>query len=730
MKGQKAVVVIIIAMVLTAGIGFFANFEKKDTTRTEYSLIGNMDAFFSANSSPTPQSELFNSTYNITGWSGDIDTTDTVLPAGRTNQYVFKEESTDYKSFEFSYNYGMHAYTLSGHYTGDVDDLITWPNYLFKTSLSDSESVYMFSGTIIPISPAPVAGDYYTRDPISGDLTYYSDPNGGYGQTTYYDGNTFNVNKTLTVTFNGTDYSSTGFFITDLNDLINNNPDWGVFADGSLAYEDDYSPMIYDTEGQAIAKENEYRTAYPNKVWSHRQISVSDYSSNARIYIKEGNVAFVGSYEYNYNWSHTESGSNRTVTGSLDYSGLVNNNVAYLRYNPNTQHWIAFSEDDERLWDSDKVGIYSTDGTMSFKLDVQQYYIIPAVYFDPTRYMGIVGTAEWSNWEKNHSLVNTEVTFLWKGTGVVQINANGPVLNIIQNGSTYSIRTDSGTVVPLGTYKGLEITLRSESPTVYIRGILNEQVNADDIPNTYDYLPATIGYEVGLYDQNTSDEVVPVVPQYIYKLIFSSLDGYAYIQNTYILTDPNNLLWSDINIDMGDYFSDYADRMRVLLQGFVRYGDQVTINGQDYEVTDSTITVTVTEVISDATDDSPAVTRTYDVTFNLNGLAIDYYQGHVHLIQTNGRAEADLGEISDYILKMHGTWFFSSSLSTIAVLNTKENVWNPGWDMDMITTALLFAGIVIGLFVIMMMRFREMLDWEDIIILIFAIFVPIVVVIA
>lgn len=96
MQGQKAVVVLIIAMILTAGVGFFANVSLVDSTRTEYSLVGNLDAFMSANSSPTPQSELFNSTYNITGWNGDIDTTDTVLPVGRSNQYVYKEESTDH----------------------------------------------------------------------------------------------------------------------------------------------------------------------------------------------------------------------------------------------------------------------------------------------------------------------------------------------------------------------------------------------------------------------------------------------------------------------------------------------------------------------------------------------------------------------------------------------------------------------------------------------------------
>lgn len=741
MQGQKAVVVLIIAMILTAGVGFFANVSQENSTRTEYSTVGNLDAFMSANSSPTPQSELFNSAYNVTGWSGDINTTNTLLPPGRSNQYVYKEESTDSVTFNLPYNYGMHAYTLSGNYSGQSGNYDTnWTSQFFKTSLSDSQNVYMYSGSVVPNTHNPTPGTLYNKTPVTGELSEYGKATGGYGQTTTFQttgATVITTNKTLSVTFNGQNYSTSGCFIADIKDVFNNTALWIVTSDSKLAYDTDHAPMIYSSESQATTKENEYRILFPNNTWSHRRLAMDDLSDNVRLYVNQGNVAFAGDYEVNYNWSHSENGSNRTVTGSLDITGRVDSNVAYLQYRPSTEHWYAYTNtSNTAVWDSSNVAVYSTNGdNMNFQLQIQVFYIIPAVYFDPTRYMGIEGTATWSNYDLNHTMINTDVTFLWKGTGDIKINdATGSTLKVINLGNTYSIETSSGNYVPIGTYKGLEITLRSLSDTVQIRGLINEQTNDENIPSTQDYIPSTVIYDVGLFDSDTTDEITPTVPEKIYRLIFTSTNGYAYISQTYILTDPNSLLWTNININLGNYFDEYKDGMRVLFQGFVRYGDQITINGQSWDIVDSGFTVTVTEIVTPAQGEPgdenyrPPVTRTYDVPFNMNGLAVDYYDGHCKLVQTNGRSNVDLGEIADYVIKMRGTWFFSSSLSTISVIPSKETVWSPGWDMDMNTTMLLFAGCVIFLSVVMMMRFRDMMGWEDIVILICSIVVPLMLV--
>lgn len=736
-SGKTAVVIIIVAMMLTAGVGYFANFSQKDSVRTEYNMVGSLDAFMSANSSPTPQSELFNSTYNIVGWNGDIDTTNTVLPDGRTNQYVYKEESSDYISFNLPYNFGMRPYMLSGSYSGvGGNESTNWTSEFFKTSLSDTQNVYMYSGSILPNTDHPTPGLLYTRTPSTHHLTEYGTAIGGYGQSTHFEvGTTANINtdKTLSITFNGQNYSSSGCFIADINDVISNTPLWIVTAGGKLAYDENHAPMVYDSESQASAEENEYRELYPNKTWSHRRMTMEDFSDNIRLYINQSNIAYVGDYEINYNWSHSESGIYRTVTGSLDITGRTNSNIAYLQYKPTTQHWYAYSNNSNvALWDSDTVGVYTTDGSnMAFQMQLQMKYVIPAVYFDPTRYMGIDGTAVWSNYDFNQSMINTEIVLLWKGTGDIQVNnAVGPILKIVEDSNTYSVQVSSGNYVTLGAYKGLEITLDVLSNVAHIRGILNEQVNADNIPSTYDYIPSSVVYTVKYYDENTEDELIPTVPGEIYRLTFNSVSGYAYILNTYILTDPNNLLWTDVDINLEDYFTDYKDNMRILFQGFVSYGDSLTINGQFFEIDNSGFDARIVKIVKPeqgipgTPSYVPAVTETQTVRFNLNGLAVDYYNNHCHLVQTNGKNTVDLGEITDYTIQMDGTWYFSSSISTIAVVPSKENVWNPGWDMDMNTAILLFVGMIIILTSIVLMRFRDMIDLSDIAILICSVIIP------
>ena len=740
MQGQKAVVVLIIAMILTAGVGFFANVSQENSTRTEYSTVGNLDAFMSANSSPTPQSELFNSVYNVIGWNGDINTTNTVLPPGRSNQYVYKEESTDHKDFNLPYNYGMHAYTLSGNYSGQSGESTSWTSGFFKTSLSDSQNVYMYKGLAPVPHPSGVSdadlGKLFVRDPVTFNLTPYGDSIGGYGQTTSFTTTGHTLNSTLNILLNDTSHNSSGLFISDLTDVIENTPLWIVTSDNKLAYDDEYAPMIYTTKGDAIAKYNEYRVLHTNHTWNYKQMELSDYTDQTRIYVNSGNVGFIGGYSTSYTYTHSESGTQWTGEGTFSVRGDINETVDYLQYRSSTQQWYAYSNSSNRaLWNSDKVAVYSTDGSnLAYSLTLQQDYVIPAVYFDPTRYMGIEGTATWSNYDLNRTMVNTEVTFLWKGTGDIKINGDdGPVLKIRNVGNSYSVETSPNVFSPIGIYKGLEITLRASSDVVTIRGILEEQAN-EGIPSTQDYIPSAISYDVALYDATPSDENTPTVPDKIYRLKFQSSNGFAYIFATYILTDPNNLLWTDININLENYFEDYKDGMRVLFQGFVRYGDQITVNGQSWDIVNSGFTVTVTEVVTPAQGEPgdenyrPPVTRTYDVPFNMNGLAVDYHDGHCKLVQTNGRSTVDLGEISNYVIKMRGTWFFSSSLSTISVIPTKATVWNPGWDMDMNTTLLLFAGCLIFLTAVMMMRFRDMMGWEDIVILICSIVVPLVLV--
>ena len=119
-SGKTAVVIIIIAMLITSGVGFFLNFDKQTVTRTEYTPIGNMDALMSANSDRTHESELYNSTYNVTNWkvydSGTnqwIPNPDIVrLPSGQANSYIITDEYEVPNTTSIPFSVTGHGITL------------------------------------------------------------------------------------------------------------------------------------------------------------------------------------------------------------------------------------------------------------------------------------------------------------------------------------------------------------------------------------------------------------------------------------------------------------------------------------------------------------------------------------------------------------------------------------------------------------------------------------------
>ena len=91
-SGKIAVVIIIVAMMLTAGVGYLLNFEKDTDTKTQYTPIGNMDALISANAGRSDESEVYNSIYNVTAWSPQTAVTFATLPNGQSNQYPYYPE--------------------------------------------------------------------------------------------------------------------------------------------------------------------------------------------------------------------------------------------------------------------------------------------------------------------------------------------------------------------------------------------------------------------------------------------------------------------------------------------------------------------------------------------------------------------------------------------------------------------------------------------------------------
>ena len=406
-----------------------------------------------------------------------------------------------------------------------------------------------------------------------------------------------------------------------------------------------------------------------------------------------------------------------TTTPALD-------NLSYLRYDVSTRGWIAYDEDNHRIRTLNELYILSTDSTITtYPFTFTHYTVVPATYADPTKYVPIDETSIWTNYDMDLSdprnphttFVNTEVSILVKGTGTIDIGgiANQPtnynILNavtITKSGSMYVVNG-----VSIGDYLGLRITLSALTNSITVEGIVTDNSPVVD--------GGSGGANTPTYNYELSGVPITVPHSYtmpdLYRMRFTpGTDMQAYIENTYILSDPNQVLWKDIDIDIGSYFPDDKSHLRLLLQGFVRYGEKIYINellpstDNGYDVVDGKFTIT---------QSVPGGTAKR-VTFTLNGTAIDFYNGHVYVVQTNGKAQVDLGPIHTYAIKMTGVWYFSTTASTISVYQGEEHVWTPGWTMDMNTTILTFVGVIFGSLVIMAMRFRDEMEVMDVIVLI------------
>lgn len=667
MQGQKAVVVLIIAMIITGGIGFFANFEKQNVDKTEYNPIGNMDAFVSANSERAKESEVYNSIYNVTGWTPNDGVQE--IPTGSTNQYVLTGEVINTVTNSGTYNVTGKGTLIRDSWNAQGAGLTgfktNWSNVVWNPNAGDHLSLVQ---NLTPNVVGPVVGGYGQQ--------YYSIAQPAGTDVYYWQRAFIKVNDAVAVSYD----NSKQMNFTPLSTIIN--------APTEL-------PNTY------------YRLSFNESV---------DFLVN-----------YTMTYSYDFYWQGSDA---QYVDNFINLTGTVSTNVDYMQYNFSTQRWVAYDGSNNYLWSypSSQILAYS-ESTGSFDYSMTTYTVSLPTYADPTKYVEITTDMVWSNFDQNETLINSEVSILVKGTGQIKIGDGeestdylNNILTISMNGGKYYVNN-----VLIGSYIGLRITLSSTSNTITVQGILNELTDPDTPVLNYTLGSVTYTIPFG------SD--VPLM----YRLQFIPIGSMqAFIDSTSVLTDPNQIMWSNINLNLSDYFGEYLsdgnEKLRVLLQGFVRYGDSIKINGEDYDLSNNGITITTTEIITPAKgepgdeDYVPAVTKTRDIFFTLNGLAIDYYMGHVYLRQYNGINSVDLGEINTYILSMTGTWYFSSTTSEIHTYRGTEDVWKPGWDIDMNTTLLLFAGCVIFLSVVMMMRFRDTMDWEDIVILICSVVLPLVLV--
>ena len=681
-SGKTAVVIIIVAMMLTAGVGFLFNFEKKWDDKTEYNQLGNLNAILSVNSGRSNESEIYNPTTNVTGWyPNTIKDGDTKIGgieiSTSANPYVISPARTLNTDTETTFT--VEAYTE--HYQ----------EYKTSANLDNPLGITNVSNVALKRDTTELWNiEYDTNNGVVTYLSKYSDAFGGYGQsmTVHYPG--YPTYRDY--------YYSLNYYMDIGNDGTNDFT--GTYANGNYINIVSLGKLIPPSTLTKTGDELRF-------VGTNPTLCVGCTISNT---YRSWDSSGVSSQTYHYQMDYTITCQDVVLGTAYDY----------LLFNGADNTWqlikngrVVGSVNPTNLY------VYTTDfNDKSWTTTYTTYTYYDAVYADPTQYVKIPAnnSIEWSNtilYDNDVATVTTmidsQVSFLVKGTGQVKLfekSANGVTgtypltLYINSSGTGYIVSANAGTAVQLGTYIGLRITISQLTNSITVQGIVSDESGPGtaDTP-TYVYQLADIIYTIPL----PSGFKIPYIGAL--KFVATTADFYGYIDQTYILTDPNQALWADINVVIGDYFPENIDNLRVLFQGFVKYGTKIYINEPNpssqngYTVTDGKIVVN-------------------DTTFNLNGMAVEYRDNEVFLVQTNGREEVSLGEMATTRIIMEGVWYFSSTAYGIHTYKVEEHVWTPGWTMDMNTTILTFVGVIFFSLVVLAMRFRDELELIDVIVLI------------
>lgn len=481
---------------------------------------------------------------------------------------------------------------------------------------------------------------------------------------------------------------------------------WGIGA-GSLSFTRNFT--TWDPETMQEHHSQTYPTIQNGEriQWDNILTLMPEPTDGTRVYMSEQriNLQFAFNITANSVFSNNRDYAINTYLEGFSLSAPAQYNTSYYQWNHATEKWDVYIENvlkkqsvDLFVW-----GVY--DGTTeTFNLSVPD--VVPATYADPTKLVNVpAATAStpaedlpsWSNTDYNDSLVNASVTLMVKGS--TNIYAAGGSIEIVENSGVYSIGSLS-----LGSYpNGILVTLDAQTKIVTIEGIISANSTA---PAT-DYRTAGFTYQTSW--NATSAEIT--------KISFRSATGFnAYIVKTVVYTDPNNLLWVNFNLDINNYFASVISTeagARVIFNGFVSYGDKLTINGQNFNVADGKITVPY----DDGYGERPT-------QFKLNGMAIDYNRnGTVNLVFTEDKNKTvSLGETANYIITGSGAWYFSSHVMQIKNIEGMEWAWVSGWTLDINQTCAVMLGLLVVGLLIGLYFGRGSLDSYDWIILILAAF--------
>lgn len=145
MIGNKGITIVVVALLVTICVGFLVNADQVAETNTVYENRADLSPIFAMNSERENIAELYNSPYNVTGWTPNamVSTQDT------PNSYIITPESIEYNNFTKTVNLdGSGLFTKTGGTSTGITT-VAWVNtddggkwYGTTTTTSTGNPVY------------------------------------------------------------------------------------------------------------------------------------------------------------------------------------------------------------------------------------------------------------------------------------------------------------------------------------------------------------------------------------------------------------------------------------------------------------------------------------------------------------------------------------------------------------------------------------------------------------
>lgn len=770
MQSYKAVTVVIIALMLTGLAGFFMQTSTVAVDTEYYDIKGNLN--------PSVQYESiddwteYNPMKNITGWGGDAE-----IPLTTTaNQYVISPTILKYNThtaqigtYNWITNWNPQGYKTMNHTVGLTNSglrlTLQGPsaNYPMSTDNQDKIAIIDSSGA--------VKSDVYIQGGYSGEIGHSTT-----GSDRYFSTNIL----TFQAEVGSTTYtSSPSSFVAILplsaysfSGLTTNSVIHLGFTVYSWTNSNDYistSYSSYDWDGPGGSKWY-YGTVSSTVTFKLTNIGYSDfiYDSNTNQYYPAEKINDV--------WEKVRSATGyfphqlvRLYTSAPSQFSTISYDIPEVSpaTYANPFDFVKIPAGNSGIWDNSETnGVVRILGTSNVTISPYDYdhpNATPAVTIScptnlPYKYYlmtldfgnnsftckgvtSIAQTAQGNNNPQAYTLADYDYDMTVVGTAPKSVTAL--LIKNISEESYPKIEIHKDTFLTIRFY---------ENESDIGQGVLTNIPNPNETVTIEFGVPGVFTYDIqvtfnGDYSQVTFNapyldiinKTVPVSALGVANIYLgtSSSISNVYIDSTKIAVDPLGALWGNASMYLEYFFPDQFEQFekagkigtRVLFNGFVKYGDTMTINGTQFQIADGKL-----QYQKGVDADGNIV---YDYA-PLKGMAVDFILDknnnvRVSLVFTEyGNMTLDLGILDDskipvknysantslgYSILSTGTWYWQSSIYDIIVTHEDKVVFDAlegHYSLDMTASCLLMIFFIIIITAVMQYLIKteySIVDW-------------------